>query len=52
MLINDNWKKTNYGKNRIANSRKYAWRKLQILGNIGSRHHQKTGIKEKIRRKE
>ena len=48
---NEKWKKTNNGRNRTRKSRKNknAWRKgkLQVLGNIGSGHHQISGDESK-----
>ena len=53
---NEKGEKTNNGRNRTTKSRKSqnARRKgnLQVLGDIGSRHHQTNGEEEKTKKKE
>ena len=52
---NEKWKKTNNGRNRTAKSRKNqnTWRKgkLQLLGNIGSEHHQTSEDERKNKKR-
>ena len=48
---NEKWKKTNNRRNKTTKSRKNqdTWKKwkLQVCGNIGSKHHQKSGDERK-----
>ena len=52
---NETWKKTNNGRIRIDRSRmnQNAWSKgnIQLLGNIGSGHHQISGDERKKKTK-
>ena len=48
--LNEKWEKTNSWKTKLGNY-EHDWRgKSQVLVNIGSRHHQRNGNDEKIKK--